>query len=973
MSFEDKRVGPITTLELITSQEHDTYQSPRNNQHKKLSRLTHTIQVVRDQDPTIVEKAQNAISTASSPLLQLSGESLVGRRRLHSFVNKMTQITNIRSSHSPPHSPVFSRNQVSAQLYQWIEEGFLSLKEIVENPRSYPYDQIMTINHPALMEQLIIIHHLLKKVSDINKDEQHILQLALFTASQANSDSGEPGARNKAIEDAYTSLSMIIFALDKHASEMQRYILVEGCSNLVEWSYKRFSDDVNEVKSKIELEKARFEKTPLQNIDLVTRNLVILETAKLLLTKSGVVNAGLIDNIQNKFKLPTNISYLKYAPQVRENIKAIQAPTSETALGSQIIRIALNLDKDKKITHYHARLTAMTALFAHHRQGPAGICFATSLAIYLLAARPNECVKDFAALFENNALTRSVDGVKIQFPYLLTATSESISNQLSVTKEGNLIVKGVPTGYLWEAPGIQAAAQCAGVKNLKEFILQRIEREFVGSAENKDTRLIQIGALLQEMSNGNAEIYRKAIITFESQISNPLLHAWENALAGMAEGQQQGIFKTSILNSTVEILKNKLTSSFPGLPEPLATIIIYNIKDELASSIRAYYDPTITQNSPNKDLHSNQGAFVLYDRQEAFDSRKWERVDTPEKFQSFIKKVCAKAFEKVFDACNAKATLSSLNAKAIIMEFLKTDAFLTQVIQRMNHIKISLPKETALQQKNTPWISRIGNNPKKVLQVYLEEKSPLSTERFMPLTSQHLLEKVISLGKKRSENIEKGAIINPYLFTPVRTPGTHSFSLMLGHPSLCKAWEDDTNLLTWIKNCVIDPGKKASLTPFGIVSRIRLHSYIKNHLLKPELYDAFKEGYDALPDNLSTTAFRYKIVELLNKVHPMEGELMQFRKRKLDTYVYRSLPKNTKKELENSAVHFADTNWYEDIHDLHFCFVVNPGNNRLEIWEAYDNGTHLVALDQDDWLHNQEWEFYRTFFTQERYPSKFIS
>jgi hypothetical protein len=77
--------------------------------------------------------------------------------------------------------------------------------------------------------------------------------------------------------------------------------------------------------------------------------------------------------------------------------------------------------------------------------------------------------------------------------------------------------------------------------------------------------------------------------------------------------------------------------------------------------------------------------------------------------------------------------------------------------------------------------------------------------------------------------------------------------------------------------------------------------------------------------------------------------------REIDTALCQSLSVDLKAKLEHSAVHFGDTNWYQGIHDLHFCFLINPGTGQLELFESYSDGTHLKALDQKDWLINQKW------------------
>jgi len=57
-------------------------------------------------------------------------------------------------------------------------------------------------------------------------------------------------------------------------------------------------------------------------------------------------------------------------------------------------------------------------------------------------------------------------------------------------------------------------------------------------------------------------------------------------------------------------------------------------------------------------------------------------------------------------------------------------------------------------------------------------------------------------------------------------------------------------------------------------------------------------------------------------------------------------------------IHFADTNLHSGVHDVHFCFLVNPGSGKVEVWQVNDDNSGLTPLDQRHVCKNARWEIY---------------
>lgn len=133
--------------------------------------------------------------------------------------------------------------------------------------------------------------------------------------------------------------------------------------------------------------------------------------------------------------------------------------------------------------------------------------------------------------------------------------------------------------------------------------------------------------------------------------------------------------------------------------------------------------------------------------------------------------------------------------------------------------------------------------------------------------------------------------------------------------------------------------------------------FSQNKFIPFEKTSDFLKEIALIPETISNCEFRNQILTILNSFSINQKQKATY-PQIFDMAFYQYLPETQKKLIESSAVHFADTNWNEGIHDIHFCFAVNPGTGQLAIWESYDDGSHMVLLDQKFWLMNQTWEFY---------------
>lgn len=452
-------------------------------------------------------------------------------------------------------------------------------------------------------------------------------------------------------------------------------------------------------------------------------------------------------------------------------------------------------------------------------------------------------------------------------------------------------------------------------------------------------------------------LYQKAVFAYESQISNPLLKVWENAIAGMAEGKERGLIKTLILNSTCRTIDEIIQKTYP-IKAGMVESFIHLLENKLISAIQLQYDPVIHKNAIANDQRSIESAFVLYDKSTSFNFSEWMRIDTPAAFQAFL----ARKVEEVISDLGEKKNnnLQKLFLKQIhriLLESLHSNEFLETLLKHYHpeNANIEHPLQQLSSLQYTPWTTMTGNDSKNVFNVYMETSLNNPTMRFAPNSAKALLARIINIAR------ETGSNNNPThanILIPARILSLHTFLLMPDHPSLVHALKYKGGDESWIDEHVIDPGKQVSDTFIDMKTRLVLIVYAYQNLLpRDKILEFIKEVSNA-PELISIKNFRNFVLKSLNDFVPADDFVKVARARQLDTLLCQNMPEALRKKIETSAVHFADTNWAEGIHDIHFCFAVNPGTGELELWEVYDNGTTLSALDQNKWLLNKEWEIF---------------
>ncbi|WP_068468248.1 hypothetical protein [Candidatus Protochlamydia phocaeensis] len=953
---------------------------------KWLSKIANNRQHISHFISEIRAEKDFSISSLDGKNVNIETLTVIEKPRL-SQEHLLNTISNLSLSLLVPPEPIEEIADTSSppvqekQLIQWLKEkGYTTLAERLAAQSGYPWDEIKTIRSPILIEQLVDLYLLCRyKEGDASRSStERFLNFALNLAKMATATNVKSHYHHskELVEDAKQVLGQLIFLINKDPALAIQAIETPHYNQILENLNNEFNIAIQEICHRLQDHYVAHYETRLQSPEIALHTMIPVEIAKALLTDIGTINVGIIDILsdiflsaeEKHFDHEANLSYalklLQRSPKLRADFETIHRPKNAKTPSNEVIRASLGLSPDDPINDVQARLTALIALLSHLRQGEDGSCFAVSLAIEILSAHLGFCLKDLCQLLHESKLTRHIKNARKDIPFVKRISDENINKTIIVDSSGCIIIEGQKRAELWEAPGIRAACTALGLKNGKEAILTVLqelsstkEQQYEVSVKILLQKLSEYALALNKKKEAIGEIFAQACFAFSSQTSQPLLKVWENAIAGMAEAEEGSMIKTAILESTLDALQFKL-GELHIPPSRLLQRFFLNIQKMLYERIRLQYDPTIR--GKGEEDHISVGGFVLYQ-----DSK---RIDHAEAFRDFILNILLEVIKKIKSTQLSSEEINQLNETIdILTPYIDSTEFMGYLLAKYHPANTSavqmLSKGLVPDYKNlefTPWMTQTGNNSKAVLKVYLEADQPFTAERFVSGEAEEALANIIEMCKRMSEDEKKLFLENPNKLKPFCIHGKHRSPFMAGNPSLAKAWQQECPTTQWIKDYVLNPGKEIanatldSVTKANLIERLRA---ILPEFLQADTADKCLTLIDQIPEPLTIQHYRQNILEICKRMHIKHAFNLDKIARQIDTALCQSLEPNLKKQLEDSAVHFADTNWSSETHDIHFCFAVNPGTGKLELWEVYSNGSHFNALDQNYWLFNQRWEF----------------
>lgn len=749
-------------------------------------------------------------------------------------------------------------------------------------------------------------------------------------------------------------LGEIVYLIDHEPKRLLECIDLQDTQKSVKSIKNLFHALMKKIHQRIDAHYQVHQAAQIQNADIAKQLLIPIEISYALFTSSGVFNRALIKRMMEEFVNPNDpldgymnglksgLQLIFQSETLQEKLQAVSFSGPKNPYSREIVRMALRLPLGEKISDVHAKRCALTALLTHLRQGHSNSCFASFFAIELQTQAPLQALDDFSNLLKHGQLNRLVDRQNRGFPFLMRWGQEDLSKTIRLDEKGQLLSSSGKNGYFWKAPGLKKALSSLGIAYPKRALQNWLKTKNIPTLGLE----VSIEALIREIAEPiDKDLLERCYLEFSSLTSHPLLRVWENALAGMAEGKKGGLLRGALTKSLHYLIHKSAAKC--GLKDLASRIDLVEKIERIAERrIHYLYDP----NYHSASHPTLQGAFILYDAKdrEAFGS--WERIDTPEQFQALMSDLIGEFFN------NEQISAKALNK---VMAEIESEKFLIKLLKRY-HRENALDLALGGSFRNlrcTPWVTLIGNDPNAVLKVYYEESSSYKIQECKPESARDLLFFLLSLLSKQPDDIKKRYSSEQNHLAPVRVSGTHAFSLLLSHPSIKPCYAPFFDIATWIDEKIYLPGKKIAKTFATERMRKETVDFICNHIIDPKQKKIFLNFMKNCPQKTSIHEFRGRIAEVICQMFPTPSHQSEQLKL-VDLKLFELMPKELQQTWRSSVIHFADSNWQKEGHDIHYGIAVNPGSSELEIVGILESGEPFEFINQSHFFNPHKWEFY---------------
>lgn len=754
-------------------------------------------------------------------------------------------------------------------------------------------------------------------------------------------------------------LGIIAYFADNSSNQLLSMIDPNSYDQTIQKLEERFNSDMLQERKALD-NRCLFEaQTGMFQYDLVRGFHLPKVMAQVLITSSGFLNIGLGDYLQTVLFDKTKtlhyqetiahaIQLLKEQTSLQNRLLQIQAPATPGYRSETIIRATLNLDPAVPVNNVHAKIVGLAAFFSKLHQGPIGSCFATNVGMEVQIQRPDKFLDDIAALLQNDKLVRTVDGKPRDIAYVLDATNDALTTAFEVDTEGNIASEvNICSSHSF----VNACIQMGISEESSTSAIQQALATLAGTKSTLKTTPLKIIETIARQH------FRQDIMTkidlgkvgFCAIDNSLVLRAWEELIAAMAEMRKHSYVRSQILKSVAGTLESVLkpTSTAEKRVNALFRNTFINTMNE---KLDLRYDPSTSVDETSKvssDGKSNfDAAFVLF-------NEAGKEVLTPDDFRNVI-------LEDIEIAGKSCATRVASDEKPLlqrtinkVIEYVKTNAFLQQEIQNFDpdNRKLRDPLANWEQLAGIPWRAQYGDDPMEVLDIYFNQSTPLEPLQFTPQNAQDLMMIVISIAKQLQQKLHY--LDQPIDETFAMESPQHAFEFIPEHPTMAAIVKDPRDARTFVTEYVQKQGRISMPLTEDLRQAIitQAANCFKTNAEKERFYSKVEKinVYDTV------NAFIEVILDIIKYLLPTA---LTEHKRNAEYLIRRTVLEHAVRTksveaLKPFIVHFADTNWNDGDHNIHFCFF--PHEGRVYFGTVYDDGTNLQMMDQDEWVNNQQW------------------
>ncbi|MEC7840450.1 MAG: hypothetical protein VX777_10470 [Chlamydiota bacterium] len=839
-------------------------------------------------------------------------------------------------------------------------------------------------NHKMSPEPIVLKTHrnVFSEVLIHGEELKHKLTSLFGSEFQERTDSLIVSLENLARKDQKYSMECfgkILFLLDVDPNAFKNELINNSDTEIISWVTSQFEHEIQNVINRLNHLKEVQSEAGLQSEVLSYQTALPYEIAQLLVKADGTINYFLCplitklilkrdENNTHMKNLKRVLDLFESSSNIRDKVLRIKKPRSSKSLAAELIKAQVKKKYEDKVTDRDAKVTAVTACLSQMRQGPIGSCFATHFAIALLSSHIDQCLDDFYHLLYEGKLTRTIENVTKDFPFLMRMGNSNMEYNIKIDTQGQLL-RGAEKGlFLWDCPGVIAACRAIDIKEPEKQIKLVLE-----NMDSSNTGTINLRTLLSELCANkvkannlspifNVRLYAIAHFALESMTRNGLLSVWENSIAEMAEGKKDGMVMPAILFASRTPIVQRIIEKFEITNDQVKIVgSISNIFDRhFLRRSHLHYDPDIINDTIDPVHQSSEGGYVLYDKQGSNIPKCWKRIDNPKLYAEFIADVFSEAQDEVIrslsDSFNTefvKKVIGELG-EAILSSQYVFDTMISYYPKYKSEQDIVNNWELC---RYTPWRTICGNRTERVREVYMEDDSKSVMRHFTPVSAEDVLIKILSMEKELSSREIVSYLKNPLQKTPVFTP-THAFNLTLGAPSLFSYITSGATKKKWIYENITEPCTAIISADIDPAFQEEIIQFVSENLVSKDKKKEFLQRINSIPNNMSYPQFRTYILDLLRNV---DGHFIAEKEtvEEFDIKFCAFLPDSIKKGLAEKAVHFADTNWFRGVNDIHFCFLVSPCTGKLSIMEIQDDGMEIKPV-KEYWLLNQTWKVFNS-------------
>lgn len=299
--------------------------------------------------------------------------------------------------------------------------------------------------------------------------------------------------------------------------------------------------------------------------DTIRDNMVSLEMAKCLYTKSGELNAGIFDDVIMAFK-PANKKELERVFKTLVEKPAIlnstKAPEAQERLACAHVNFMLGRVKDHPVTDLDAKVCVLSSYLSDVALTVASSPDVASIAKLLKKVRFDCCVSDNNALLATGKMTRAISGYSEPVVFTVRGTNAALDAAIKLRTDGVFAkVNYWSNAYLWNSQGVILALRAMDVADadVQKTVLAALKK--LGEEYNAKQLTTTVDEVLETIAGDDKEKLELGRLAFSCYYENGLDATWKKALISMANLRPEAQIAARILHVVQERLMLPVATS----------------------------------------------------------------------------------------------------------------------------------------------------------------------------------------------------------------------------------------------------------------------------------------------------------------------------------------------------------------------------------------------------------------------------